>query len=35
MPTDFKRTEWNIWVWNNYNKAASLVERIYWQGLFV
>lgn len=35
MPTDIVSTKWNIWVWNNYNKAKSLADKLYWEGLYV
>lgn len=35
MPTDIQRTKWNIWVWNNFNKSTTLLERIYWKSMFV
>lgn len=38
MPTDFQRTKWNLFVWNNLNKAKRSNDVIainYWNGLFV
>lgn len=35
MPTDIERTKWNVWVWNNYNKATTTFDRTYWKGMFV
>ena len=34
MPTDIVRTSWNLFVWNNYNKATTLADKLYWKGMF-
>jgi hypothetical protein len=34
MPTDFKRTEFNLFVLRQLNKAESLADKIYWKGMF-
>ena len=35
MPTDIIRTNWNLFVLRQLNKAKTLADKIYWKGMFV
>lgn len=35
MPTDQIRTKWNAFVTRQIAKATSLVDKIYWEGMYV
>lgn len=35
MPTDQERTKWNAFVTRQIARATSLVEKLYWKGMFV
>lgn len=35
MPTDIVRTDWNLFVLRNLNKAKTIADKVYWKSLFV